>query len=256
MALQIHQFICLSDNFGVLAHDPETGATASIDAPDGDAVLAALAEKGWTLTDILVTHHHPDHVQGIPALKAKFPKARVTGPKKEASRIQGLEREVVEDDEVRVGASAARVIETPGHTAGHIVYHFADDDILFAGDTLFSLGCGRVFEAPMGVMYQSLMKLADLSPDTRVYCGHEYTLSNAKFALTVEPDNAILVERARQAEELRAAGKFTIPTTLSLELAANPFLRAEEPNVAKAVGLPNADPTAVFAELRERKNNA
>ncbi len=254
MPIQVHQFPCLSDNFGCLVHDEATGATASIDAPDGEAVLKALADKGWTLTDILVTHHHADHVQGVPALKAAFPKARVTGPKKESGRIGGLDREVEEGDAVEIGKTRARVIETPGHTAGHVVYHFADDDVLFAGDTLFSLGCGRVFEAPMGVMYQSLMKLAALSPETRIYCGHEYTVSNAKFALTIEPDNAVLVERARQAEELRAQGKFTIPTTLALELAANPFLRAEEPNVAAAVGLPDADGPVVFAELRERKN--
>ncbi len=256
MTIQVHQFLCLSDNFGYLVHDVATGATASIDAPDGARVLAALTEKSWTLTDILVTHHHPDHVQGIAALKERFPKARVTGPKKESARIAGLEREVVEDDVVKVGASAARVIETPGHTAGHIVYYFADDDVLFSGDTLFSLGCGRVFETPMGVMYDSLCKLAALPPETQIYCGHEYTVSNAKFALAIEPQNAILVERARQADALRAESRFTIPTTLALELAANPFLRAEEPDVQNAVGLPNGDQTAVFAELRERKNKA
>jgi hydroxyacylglutathione hydrolase len=254
MSLQIHQFICLNDNFGVLAHDPETGATASIDAPDGAAILAALAEKGWTLTDILITHHHADHVQGVPALKAKFPNARVVGPKSEAKRIEGMNLQVVEGDEVQVGNAGARIIETPGHTTGHIVYHFDDDNVLFAGDTLFALGCGRVFETPMNVMFHSLMKLAALPEETQIYCGHEYTQSNARFALTVDPENDLLKHRAGEIDALRAAGKFTIPTTMALELATNPFLRAEDPGVQAAVGLSGHDPVQVFAEVRERKN--
>ena len=228
MALQVHQFICLSDNFGLIAHDPETGATASIDAPDGEAVLRELDKKGWTLTDILVTHHHPDHTQGIPALKARFPKARIVGAKADEKRIDGLDVKVVEGDEVSIGNAVARVIETPGHTSGHIAYHFGDDDVLFAGDTLFSLGCGRVFEGTMPVMYHSLMKLAALPEETELYCGHEYTLSNARFALTVDPENDLLKARAQKVEELRAAGKYTLPSTIGLELATNPFLRAED----------------------------
>jgi hydroxyacylglutathione hydrolase len=254
MGLQVHQFVCLSDNFGVLVHDPETGATASIDAPDGAPVLAALAEKGWTLTDILLTHHHPDHIQGVAALKDRFPKTRIVGARKDAHRLPHLDQSVVEDDEIRVGSAMARVIETPGHTTGHIAYHFADDDLLFAGDTLFALGCGRVFETPMNVMYHSLMRLAELPQETQIYCGHEYTQSNAKFAVTVDPDNSLLTDRVQQIDALRAAGKFTIPTTMALELATNPFLRAENPGVQKAVGMADADPVQVFAEVRERKN--
>jgi hydroxyacylglutathione hydrolase len=256
MALQVHQFICLSDNFGVLAHDPETGATASIDAPDAAPILAALAEKGWKLTDILITHHHPDHIQGVPALKEKFPSARVVGPRSETKRIPGMDATVVEDDQVRVGNAVARVIETPGHTTGHIAYHFGDDDLLFAGDTLFALGCGRVFETPANVMYHSLMKLAALPEETQLYCGHEYTQSNARFALTVDPDNDLLKERAKKVDELRAAGRFTVPSTLALELATNPFLRAEDPGVQKAVNMAGHDPAQVFAEIRERKNRS
>jgi hydroxyacylglutathione hydrolase len=256
MALQVHQFICLSDNFGLLAHDPETGATASIDAPDGETILKALDEKGWKLTDILVTHHHPDHTQGIPALKARFPQARVVGAKSDEKRIAGLDAKVIEGDEVTVGGATARVIETPGHTTGHIAYHFADDDVLFAGDTLFSLGCGRVFETPMNVMYHSLMKLAALPEETQLYCGHEYTQSNARFALTVDPDNALLTERAKKVDDLRAAGEFTLPSTIGLELATNPFLRAEDPGVQTAVNMAGHDPVQVFAEVRERKNKA
>ena len=256
MALQVHQFICLSDNFGLIAHDPETGVTASIDAPDGEAILRELDRKGWTLTDILVTHHHPDHTQGIPALKARFPKARIVGAKVDDKRIDGLDVKVVEGDEVSVGNAVARVIETPGHTSGHIVYHFGDADVLFAGDTLFSLGCGRVFEGTMPVMFHSLMKLAALPEETELYCGHEYTLSNARFALTVDPDNDLLKARAQKVEELRAAGKYTLPSTIGLELATNPFLRAEDPGVQKAVGMDGHDPAQVFAEVRERKNRS
>ena len=258
MTLHVHMFACLDDNYGALLHDSDTGATATVDAPDGAQVLAALDAKGWTLTDILVTHHHADHVQGIPILKARFPKARIVAPAKEAARIgtaaAPVDLKVSGGDSVRVGNAEAVVIETPGHTAGHIVYHFPEDNLLFAGDTLFSLGCGRVLETPMAVMWDSLSKLAQLPGDTQVYCGHEYTQSNAKFALGVEPGNALLVERAARVDALRAEGKPTLPTTIALELDTNPFLRAEEAAVQAAAGMKGADPAIVFAELRERKN--
>lgn len=256
MTTHIHQFPCLSDNFGVLIHDSASGATAAIDAPDGAAVLAALVETGWSLTDILVTHHHADHVQGIPALKAKFPQARVVAPAKEAARIGGVDLAVSEGDVVHVGGLSAKVIETPGHTAGHIVFWFEEDEALFAGDTLFSLGCGRVLETPLPVMWNSLVKLADLPGETQVYCGHEYTAANAAFALSIEPGNTLLRERAAAVATLRAENRPTLPTTIALELATNPFLRAEVPAVQAAVGLGGSDPAAVFAELRERKNRA
>lgn len=256
MPLQVHQFICLSDNFGVLVHDPATGATASIDAPDGDPILAALAEKGWTLTDILLTHHHPDHTQGVAELKAKFPQARIVGAKKDAHRLPKLDQAVVEGDAVAVGSAKARVIETPGHTSGHIAYHFSDDALLFAGDTLFALGCGRAFEEAPPVLYHSLQKLAVLPEETLVYCGHEYTLSNAKFALTVDPGNIRLARRAADVSALRAAGQFTLPTTIGLERDTNPFLRADDAGVQAAVGMAGKAPAEVFTELRERKNRA
>ena len=256
MTAHFHQFPCLSDNYGVLVHDSATGSTAAIDAPDAAAVLKALDDTGWTLSDILVTHHHADHVGGIPALKARFPQLRVVGPAAEATKIGELDLGVNEDDEVMVGHLGAKVIATPGHTAGHIVYWFEEAGALFAGDTLFALGCGRVMETPMATMWDSLLKLSQLPGDTQVYCGHEYTASNARFALTVEPDNAVLRDRAREVETLRAAGRPTLPTTLSLELAANPFLRCAEPAVQAAAGLPGGDPAEVFAVLRERKNKA
>ncbi len=256
MAAHIYQFICLKDNFGVLIHDPQTRSTASIDAPETGPILSALEGRDWKLTDILITHHHSDHVQGVAALKAKFPGARVTGPRKEASKIGRLDHEVGEGDRVMVGALEAAVIEVPGHTAGHIAYWFEDEDIAFVGDTLFAMGCGRAFEEPPQVLFHSLMKLAALPSETQVYCGHEYTLANAHFALTVDPGNVILRERAEDVAKLRAEGKFTLPTTISIELATNPFLRADEPEVKAAVGMSGADPAAVFAELRERKNRA
>jgi hydroxyacylglutathione hydrolase len=256
MTVEVHQFMCLSDNFGVLVHDGATGATATIDAPEAAPILAALAQKNWRLTDILVTHHHADHTQGIAALKAQFPQARVVGPAKEADKIGKLDAQVQEGDLVHVGALQALVIEVPGHTLGHIAYWFEEEDLLFAGDTLFALGCGRCFETPHHVLYHSLMKLAALPGETTIYCGHEYTLSNARFALTVDPDNALLKERAKEIEGLRAANKFTLPTSMSLELATNPFLRASEPELQASVGMPRGDPAAVFGALRERKNKA
>jgi hydroxyacylglutathione hydrolase len=255
MTIHVHQLPCLADNYGVLIHDSATGATAAIDAPDAAPILAVLEANEWKLTDILLTHHHGDHVQGVPGLKAKFPNARVVGPKKEAAKIGGLDVEVAEGDAVNVGQIDLAVFDTPGHTAGHIVYYIDSDDLLFAGDTLFALGCGRVFETDMATMYHSLMKLAALRGETQVYCGHEYTLSNARFALTVDPENNLLAERATEIEETRKQGRPTLPTTIALETATNPFLRAEDPGVQKALGMVDADPVQVFTELRERKNN-
>jgi hydroxyacylglutathione hydrolase len=255
MTTHVFQFPCLNDNYGALIHDSGSGRTAAIDAPDGDAVVAAAKGQGWRLTDLLVTHHHADHVQGVPAVRAAFPALRVVAPAKEAARIGGVDLEVKEGDLVEIGALRARVIETPGHTAGQVAYVFDDDEIAFTGDTLFSLGCGRVFETPMAVMWNSLEKLAALPGETQIYCGHEYTEANARFALTIEPGNADLVARAEAVKALRAQGKPTLPTTIALELAANPFLRAEIPAVQKAVGLEGADPAQVFAEIRRRQDN-
>jgi hydroxyacylglutathione hydrolase len=253
MTAQIHLFPCLQDNFGVLLHDSGSGATAAIDAPEAAAVEAALKATGWRLSDILVTHHHADHTGGIAELKQKY-SCRVVAPFGEAARIPMVDATVRENDKVKVGSLEARVFETPGHTAGHISYFFPADKVAFVGDTLFSIGCGRVIEGTPEMMWRSLLKLRGLPDDTRIYCGHEYTKANIRFAKTIEPGNAALNAREAEVDKLLAAHKPTIPSTIGDEKAANPFLRADVPEVAKAIGLADSPAWKVFAEIRERKN--
>jgi hydroxyacylglutathione hydrolase len=249
MAAEIRLFPCLTDNFGYLIHDVATGATASIDAPEAGPILAALEREGWKLTDILVTHHHHDHVGGISELKQKYG-ARVVAPHDKSAKIANVDLRVGEGDTVKVGNLAARVLETPGHTLDHISYVFDSEQALFAADTLFSIGCGRVFEGNYPMMWDSLLKLRALPGDFRLYCGHEYTAANVKFALTIEPDNAALQARAAEVTRLRAAGQPTIPVKLSDEKRANVA------SVAAAVGLAGKGAAEVFGELRERKNKS
>src|SRR5271157_4902483 len=230
MPAQIYLFPCLQDNFGVLLHDPTSGTTASIDAPEAAAVEAALAKTGWRLTDILITHHHGDHTAGIPALKQRH-HCRVVAPRNEAQRIALVDQTVGEGDAVQVGALEVRVIDTPGHTAGHISYFFPADKLAFVGDTLFSIGCGRVIEGTPEMMWHSLVKLRGLPGDTRFYCGHVYTKANIRFAKTIEPNNNALAARAEEVEKLLSSGKPTIPATIAEEKAANPFLRADDAEV-------------------------
>jgi hydroxyacylglutathione hydrolase len=253
MAAQSQLFLCLKDNFGVLLHDPSTGATAAIDAPEAAPVEAALRAAGWRLTDILVTHHHHDHTGGIEELKACH-RCRVVAPDAEADGIPEVDETVREGDRVAVGSLDARVIETPGHTAGHISYVFPADRLAFVGDTLFSIGCGRVIEGTPQMLWESLLKLRALPDDTRVYCGHEYTAANIRFAKTIEPGNAALIAREAEVAGLAAARKPTVPSTMGEEKAANPFLRADLPEVAASVGLAGREAWKVFAEIRERKN--
>lgn len=251
MAAKTHLFNCLSDNFGVLIHDPQTGATASIDAPEAAAVNKALKDTGWTLTDILVTHHHSDHTGGVAELKQKH-KCRVIGPKSDT--FKDVDETIGEGDTVKVGNLTARVLETPGHTLDHICYIFDSEKVAFLADTLFSVGCGRVIEGTMPQMWHSLLKLRALPDDMVFHCGHEYTQANIKFALTIEPDNADLKARAKEADALRAAGKPTLPSTIGAEKKVNCFLRADVPSVAAAVGLAGKSAEDVFAEIRLRKN--
>jgi hydroxyacylglutathione hydrolase len=250
--IQIRQFPCLSDNYGYLVHDPVSGETATIDTPDAAAILAEADKAGWKLTQIWNTHWHADHAGGNAEIKAKTG-AIVSGPA-EVERI-GLapDRVLHEGDRVKLGANEARVLEVGGHTLGHIAYFFDADKVAFVGDTLFSLGCGRMFEGTAEQMWTSLSKLAALPDNTTMYCAHEYTQSNAKFALSVDPDNAALRARSAEIDALRAANKPTVPMTLAAEKAANPFLRA--PQLKEAVGMGGQPDWAAFGEIRKRKDN-
>src|SRR5215471_14861268 len=253
MPAEIRLFPCRSDNYGVVLHDPESGATAAIDAPEAAPIESTLKATGWKLTDILVTHHHADHTDGIRALKEKY-RCRVVAPAGEAAKIPAVDETVREGDKVQVGTLSANVIETPGHTAGHIAYWFPKDKLAFVGDTLFSIGCGRVIEGTPEQMWRSLTKLRDLPNETEFYCGHEYTAANIKFARTVEPNNKDLAAREAEAKQEIAAGRPTIPVTIAEEKLANPFLRADVPEVAAGIGMAGKPPAEGFAEIRARKN--
>ena len=252
--LEIHQFICRSDNFGVLVHDTRTGTTISIDAPDANAVADNLKKRGWQLTHILTTHHHEDHVAGNLELKDVFG-CRIIGPEAEKDRIPGISKTVKGGDIFELGHRPIKVFDCPGHTAGHIAYHFSDDYALFAADTLFSLGCGRVLEGTMEQMYNSVNQFRTLNGMTSVYCGHEYTEANARFAVTIEPGNRALQQRFIEVQRLREQGKMTCPTTIGDELKANPYLRCDSPEIRRILGLETATDVEVFAEIRTRKNN-
>ncbi|MBN8958394.1 MAG: hydroxyacylglutathione hydrolase [Rhizobiales bacterium] len=254
MTAKTYLFPCLQDNYGVLLHDPASGATAAIDAPEAAAVEAALAKTGWKLTDILVTHHHNDHTAGIPDLKRKH-HCRVVAPRAEAARIADVDETVGEGDTVKVGGLSGRVLETPGHTAGHISYCFDADRLAFVGDTLFSIGCGRLLEGTPEMMWTSLLKLRALPDDTQFFCGHEYTASNIAYARTVEPNNVALQAREKEVATLRAVGKPTVPATIGAEKASNPFLRADLSEVAKGLGMAGQSPAAVFAKIRAGKDS-
>lgn len=253
--LHIHQFRCLDDNYGVLIHDSRAGMTASIDAPDAEAIMAELEAKRWQLTHILTTHHHADHTGGNLALKAEYG-CQIIGPAAEAARIPGIDVAVADGDSLELGSFEVRVIATPGHTAGHVSYWIPQAKVAFVGDTLFALGCGRLFEGSAETMWSSLGKLMELPRDTEIYCGHEYTAANARFALDIEPENEALQARSREITALRAAGKPTLPTRLDLELATNPFLRPGSKAIRARLGMESAPDWQVFGEIRERKNKA
>ncbi len=253
MPLEIRQFPCFQDNYGYLIRDAATGLVASIDSPEPEKVNDALASEGWTLTHILNTHHHWDHAGGNLALKEKW-NCTIIGPRNEADKIPGLDEAVGEGDTVALGDSRAIVHDTPGHTLGHIIFHFADDKAAFVGDTIFALGCGRLFEGTAAQMWDSLSIIAALDPDTKLYCAHEYTEANAKFALSIEPDNPALIERAREIAARRSRGEPTVPTSVALERATSPFMRGADATLKKALGMEGAKPVDVFAEVRRRKD--
>jgi len=251
--LETHLFPCLSDNYGVLIHDAENNVTASIDAPEASAVSEALTAKGWTLTHIFTTHYHADHTGGNMELKG-MNGCTIVGPRAEAARVPGIDVHLGDGDAYEFGAFTARVFDTPGHTAGHITYWFPQASVAFAGDTLFTMGCGRVFEGDARTMWTSLSKIRALPPETVIYTGHEYTQANADFALTVEPGNAALQARAQ--EEMRAKGEPTVPTTLARELETNVFLRPGSPEIQANTGMEGREDWEIFGEVRSRKDNA
>lgn len=228
-ALDIVRIPVLNDNYVWLVHDPVSAATMVVDPAVADPVLAAAATRGWKITDIWNTHWHPDHTGGNAAIKdaaRAWGGCTITGPAAEYARIPTLDVQVAGGDSVRLGDHVATVWDVPAHTAGHIAYHFADDAAIFVGDTMFAMGCGRLFEGTAEQMFANMQKLATLDDATSVYCAHEYTLSNARFAVTVDPDNDALAARLRAVEAARAAGEATVPTSIGEERATNPFLRA------------------------------
>ncbi len=252
--LEIHQIPVLNDNYVYLAHDSETGATAVVDPAVGGPVIEALAEKGWTLTHILNTHHHADHTGANLELK-KQTGCTIVGPKADRARIPGIDVEVADGETYSLGHAEAQVFDVPGHTRGHIAFWFAESDALFCGDTLFSMGCGRLFEGTPAQMWDSLTKLKALPDSTRVFCAHEYTQANGRFALSVEPENHDLQARMAEVDQLRQQGRPTVPSTLAVEKATNPFLRPDSAALQQGVGLPGGNVVDVFAETRRLKDS-
>lgn len=251
--IEIRQFMCRSDNFGVLVHHGDSGTTISIDAPEEAPIVAALDAEGWRLTHILTTHHHTDHVEANGPLKARYG-AEIVGPEKEKARIPGIDRTVTGGEAFSLGGIAVEVIDTPGHTLGEISYFLPGAKALFAGDSLFSLGCGRIFEGDAAMLWASLQRLRALPDDTMLYCGHEYTTTNARFSVDVDPGNTALRNRVEEVERLRIAGKPTLPVALGDEKLTNPFLRADNADLMAELGMAGADPADVFAKLREKRN--
>ncbi|MCH7627931.1 MULTISPECIES: hydroxyacylglutathione hydrolase [Novosphingobium] len=252
MPLQVHQFPCLSDNYGYLVHDDASGETVAIDTPDAEAYLREASLKGWKITQIWNTHWHPDHAGGNEAIKAATG-CTVTAPAGDAPRIAAVDRTVTHATRVTLGDFEAHVIDVGGHTNGHVAYHLPQASIAFVGDSLFALGCGRMFEGTPDQFWASLERLKALPPATAIYCAHEYTASNARFALYADPDNKALAAYAAEVEQRRNANQPTVPTTLDRELATNPFLRADDPAMQARWG--GADAVATFAALRAAKDD-
>ena len=248
--LNIHQFTYGGDNYGVLLQEPDSGATALVDAGDATAALAALAETGWSLSQIWLTHHHGDHTAGTTEIVAATG-AGVHGP----ASIASVTTPVADGGEIDFGGVKVTAIATPGHTMDMLNFHIPSEKLLFTGDTLFAMGCGRLFEGDAATMWASLCKLMSLDDETVIYCGHEYTAANADFALSVDPDNDALLRRVAAVRDLRSAGQPSIPTMLALEKLTNPFLRASDPSIRAHLGMADADDVDVFTEIRLRKDD-
>ena len=251
--LTIVQLPVLTDNYIYLIHDPVSLETAVVDPALAQPVLDTLNQNGWQLTTLLNTHHHNDHIGGNLELKQKTG-CKIIAAAADQHRIPGIDHLVKENDVITIGQHSAQVIATPGHTNGHIMYHFADDDLLFCGDTLFVMGCGRLFEGSAEQMWQSLQKIKALPPTTRIYCTHEYTQTNGRFALTVEPENQALHQKIALVNQLRAKYQPTVPSTLAEELATNPFLREDSPAIQKTLGMSGKSLVEVFAQIRRLKD--
>ncbi|WP_299778091.1 hydroxyacylglutathione hydrolase [uncultured Roseobacter sp.] len=253
MALEIATIPCLSDNYAFLLHDSETSETALIDVPESAPILQATQERGWKISEVWITHHHDDHVQGLGDI-LKENKATVRGAKADAHRLPPLDAAHNGEDELEFAGHKVQVLDVSGHTNGHIAYYVEAASAVFTADSLMALGCGRLFEGSPEQMWGSLSRLMALPADTIVCSGHEYTASNAKFALTIDPHNPELISRSDAIAAARAAGKATVPSTLALEMATNPFLRASDPDIRARLGMTDARDVEVFAEIRARKD--
>ncbi|WP_379546403.1 hydroxyacylglutathione hydrolase [Qipengyuania sp. DSG2-2] len=248
--LQVHQFPCLSDNYGFLLHDPDSGETAAIDTPDGKEYLRQAEAKGWTITHIWNTHWHPDHAGGNPDI-VEATGATIVAPK-EVEKLSAIDQLVAHGDTVTLGRHSAHIIDVSGHTNGHIAYHLTDADMAFVGDAVFALGCGRMFEGEPKQFWDSLERIKALPPSTTLYCAHEYTAANAKFALHADPENTALQSYVEEITAKRAKEQPTVPTQLGRELATNPFLRADDPALMAKWG--GTAPHETFAALRAAKD--
>ena len=253
MPLDIVTVPCLADNYAFLVHSSQTGETALVDAPEATPIRRALNERGWTLSHILITHHHSDHIDAVDPLRQEFG-ARVVGASADAERLPRIDLAVAEGDRFEILDHEVRVLDVSGHTVGHIAFHIPEASVVFTADSLMAMGCGRLFEGSAEQMWTSLSKLAALPPETLVCSGHEYTAANAKFALTVEPDNPDLQARVASIDAARAKGEPTVPSKLAEELTTNPFLRANLPEVKALIGMASMPDVAVFAEIRRRKD--
>lgn len=243
---------CLSDNYAVLIHNQTTGETALVDAPEAAPIQEALSDKGWTLSDILITHHHDDHIDGIAELRQE---ARVWGAAADAHRLPALDTALNAGDTLTICGVEAQVMDVPGHTIGHIAYYMPDLHAAFTADSLMAMGCGRLFEGTPAQMWESLKKLRALPPQTMIYSGHEYTASNTKFALCIDGANPALQARSTAITDARAQGQPTVPSRLSDELATNPFLRADDPDLQISLGMSGENAADVFAKIRKLKDN-
>lgn len=253
MPLELVTIPCLADNYAYLVHDPASGATAVVDVPEAAPILAALDDRGWRLTDIWLTHHHNDHIDGVPALRAATG-AKVTGAAADAHRLPPLDTALPDEGTFTFAGHAVETFPVPGHTIGHIAFHIPDAQLAFTGDSLMAAGCGRLFEGTPGQMWASLSRLAALAPETLICSGHEYTTGNLRFARTLEPANPALISRIERVAGLRREGLPSVPVPLSEERDTNPFLRAHLPGLKSAIGRPDASDVETFAEIRARKD--